>query len=235
MHSPFVFDFMKHVLYDHRHFYAYDEIEKMRENLLKGDLTLEVTDYGTGTSSKRSLKSIIKTSVKPAKQAQLLFRIVDHYKCYKILELGTSLGLTALYLASASKNSNVITLEGDPQIALQAQKNFNALKKKNILLCTGKFEETLNSALTLQDKTDLIFFDGNHREEATLQYFQQSLHHADERSIFIFDDIHWSRGMKKAWHIVQVNERVTITIDLFYLGIVFFRKELSKQHFVLRF
>lgn len=239
MHSPFVYDFMLHVLYDKRHFYAYDEIERLRSILLSSDEEMEVTDFGAGGKSgriiKRPIGSILKTSSKPPHQAQLLFRIAEHYQCRNIIELGTSLGISTMYLAASGKKSKVITLEGAPQLAARAQNNFNSLGMKNIEMLTGEFSLTLPLALQKSGNADLIFFDGNHRKEPTLSYFQQSLHAMHEDSVFIFDDIHWSVEMKKAWKIIQANEQVTLSIDLFHLGIVFFRKQLSKQNFTLRF
>ena len=85
-----------------------------------------------------------------------------------------------------------------------------------------------------QPTTDLIFFDGNHQKEATLNYFNQLLPLAHNDSVFIFDDIHWSKGMEEAWEKIKKHPEVRVTIDSFYWGIVFFRKEQEKEHFTIR-
>jgi predicted O-methyltransferase YrrM len=83
---------------------------------------------------------------------------------------------------------------------------------------------------------DLLFVDGNHRKEATLEYFNIFLEKATPQSIFIFDDIHWSKEMEEAWKLIQQHNSVTLTIDLFFLGMVFFSKDFKvKQHFPIRF
>lgn len=239
IHSPFVYDFMQHVLYDHRHFYVYDEIEALRRRMLASKEEITITDYGAAASSTapvtKSIGQVLKTSANPARQAQLLFRIAEHYQCRKIIELGTSLGISAMYLAACSRKARVITLEGAAALSQRAIKNFHALNIQNIEVLTGRFEQTFPAALQQSEKADLIFFDGNHRKEATLGYFHQALPYIHENSIFIFDDIHWSSGMKAAWKQIIAENQVTLSIDLFYFGIVFFRKQLSKQNFVLRF
>ncbi len=238
MHSPFVYDFMVNVLHDRRHFYAYDEIESLRSRLLSSDEIISVIDYGAGAHApipeKRRVRDVLKKSAKPARQAQLLFRIAVYNKCMQLLELGTSLGISAMYLAKASINAKVISLEGSPALAAKARSNFISAGINNIEVIEGPFATTLMKALEKSGKPDLVFFDGNHRLEPTLQYFSQALAFADEQSIFIFDDIHWSPEMNAAWKIIKGNARVTLTIDLFHFGIVFFRKQLSKQDFILR-
>ncbi|MBK9358768.1 MAG: class I SAM-dependent methyltransferase [Bacteroidales bacterium] len=82
---------------------------------------------------------------------------------------------------------------------------------------------------------DYAFIDGNHTKEATLRYFGQLVKHAGNNSVYIFHDIHWSAEMEQAWNEIKNHEKVIITIDLFHMGLVFFRKELSRQHFIIRF
>lgn len=238
MHSPFVYDFMENVLHDARHFYAYDEIESFRQRLLSCNELVTVNDYGAGATTLHPVKimisDVLKKSAKPARQAQLLYRMAVHYQCHRLLEIGTSLGFSAMYLAASSTQAKVITLEGASELAERARKNFEATGMRNIEVIEGRFDTILTGALEKSGKPDLIFFDGNHRLEPTLQYFNQALAFAQDASIFIFDDIHWSPEMKAAWEIIKKNSRVTVTIDLFYFGIVFFRKQLSKQDFILK-
>ena len=238
IHSPFVFDFIQNVLHDTRTFYCYSEVEKLREKLLLLQERIQMNDLGAGSrtsnSPTRSIRSIAEHASTPAKYAQLLFRLGVHYECKNILELGTSLGLTTLYLSSTSKDCRVITIEGDEQIASKAQKHFDSLKRTNITLLNGSFEIELSKALEKSGKIDLVYIDGNHRRESTVNYFKQILSFTHEKSILIFGDIHWSKGMREAWKEIISLQSVTATIDLFYLGIVFFRKELSKQDFMIR-
>jgi predicted O-methyltransferase YrrM len=157
-----------------------------------------------------------------------------HYECKSILELGTSLGLTSLYLSAISKDARVLTVEGDEQLASLAEKHFQSLRRKNITLFQGSFEKKLPLALNQSRQIDLAYFDGNHRYDATMNYFKLLLPNVHEKSIVVIGDIHWSIEMKKAWKEIISSSLTTLSIDLFYFGIVFFRKELSKQNFKIR-
>jgi predicted O-methyltransferase YrrM len=240
IHSPFVYDFIRKVLLDKRKFYAYDAIENCRKELLKDKRVLLVEDFGAGSrkrkSNQRTVSEIAHSSLKPKRFSQLLFRIVNYYQPREILELGTSLGITSSYLASAKENSKVYTMEGSPEIAAIARSNFEKLKLENIFILTGNFDETLPRFLASQEKVDFIFIDGNHRLEPTLRYFEMLIQKTNEDSIMIFDDIHWSEEMEMAWKQIQLHPKVSVTIDLFFIGLVFFRVENKvKQHFQINF
>lgn len=240
MHSPFVFSFITKVLNDDRYFYTYEQVEALRASLLSDERTLTMEDFGAGSRIKkentRRVNEIAKSSLKPKKFGQLLFRIVDHYAPEHILELGTSLGITTAYLASAKNASRVITMEGATAVAKVARENFAQLNLTNIQLIEGNFDDTLSSAIRDMKKIDLAFVDGNHRYEPTVRYYRELLPAMHEYSILIFDDIHWSKEMEQAWDEIRKDEAVTLSIDLFFIGLVFFRKEhKEKQHFTIRF
>ena len=239
-HSPFVYKFITDILNDKKKYPEYKTIEQLRKQLLQEKKSIEVQDFGAGSrtisTKNRIVKDIAGSSLKPRKYAQLLFRIVRYFKPKNIIEIGTSLGITTCYLASASKNSKVITLEGSPGIAAIARKNFQMAKLENVHLIEGNFNDTLKNALSLFESIDLAFIDGNHTKEASLNYFSALMQAGNEESIFIFDDIHWSEEMDQAWNEIKDSTDVTLTIDLFFIGIVFFNKDFKvKQHFTIRF
>ena len=240
VHSPFVFEFITKVMNDKRHFYAYDKIEDLRTDLLLDRRMLTIQDFGAGSnvskSNERKVKDIARSALKPRKFGQLMFRMVDLYHLNTILELGTSLGITTSYLASGNALGKVYTFEGAHQIANIAKENFRELELGNIELIEGNFDETLPNQLERIKTIDLAFVDGNHRKQPTINYFEQLLKKVDKNSILIFDDIHWSEEMEEAWKYIQQHSSVTLTIDLFFIGIVFFRKEHKvQQHFSIRF
>jgi predicted O-methyltransferase YrrM len=236
VHSPFVFDFIENVLKDKKKYDCYAAIEAQRKKLLMDSQIIEVEDFGAGSSiiksNKRAVKNIAASSLKPKKYAQLLYRIAQYYNSETIIELGTSLGITASYLASGNNSFKVYTCEGSTAIVAIAQQNFDILKLKNIELVQGDFNQTLQPLLSKINKIDLAFVDGNHRKEPSLAYFSQLLNHSTNASILIFDDIHWSAEMEAAWKEIQSHPRVTLTIDLFFIGIVFIHNDFKvKQHF----
>lgn len=238
VHSPFVFDFIKNVLNNKKKYDTYRSIEKIRKGLLQDTTVVEVEDFGAGSTSMRlntrSVKDIASSSLKPSKFGQLLFRMVQYYKPQTIVELGTSLGITSCYLATGG-SAKVFTLEGSKNIAAIAKKNLKSLHL-DAKVIVGNFDETLPSLLSGIRQVDLAFIDGNHRKIPTLDYFHQFIKRANELTILIFDDIHWSEEMEDAWKEIREHPEVTVSIDLFFIGIVLFRKDFkAKQHFVIRF
>ena len=240
IHSPFVFDFVIHVLNDANKYDCYDKIERLREQLLRDNAIIEVEDFGAGSAvistAKRKIKAIAKSSLKNKKFAKLLFRLVNYYKPQTIIELGTSFGITACYMACANEEAEVYTFEGSKAISDIASRNFKKAGLQNINLVRGKFGETFLDTLAGIKKADLAFVDGNHRKRATLDYFSHLQKKSTPGSIFIFDDIHWSLEMEEAWEQIQKHPSVTLTVDLFFIGLVFFNPDFKvKQHFTIRF
>ncbi len=239
IHSPFVFKFYSDIILSDKHFYPFDSIAKVRQALLKNQDEITITDFGAGSmfnnGKKKKISTIAKNAAKPEKFGKLFFRIIEETQAQNIVELGTSLGLSTSYLASANKNANVQTLEGCPETAKMAQKVFNSQQLHNIKITVGNFDDTFPSVLEKIGRIDFLFIDGNHQYEPTLRYFQQSLPYIHENTIIIFDDIHWSDGMEKAWKEIKENVNVSVSIDLFFVGLVFFKKGQVKEHFILKY
>ncbi len=240
VHSPFVFQFISKVLNDTRKPAIFRRIEQQRRAIKRNTDYLTIEDFGAGSSiaktNTRRVRTIARTSLKPAKYAQLMHRMINYYLATGIVELGTSLGITTAYLGASNPLTKVTTFEGSNEVADIAESNFISLGLLNIKLIRGNFDATLQPYLDNTSHIDFAFIDGNHRKEPTLRYFDRLLTKSNEQSVFVFDDIHWSAEMEEAWAAIQQHPSVTLTIDLFYIGIVFFRKEQKvKQHFSIRF
>ena len=240
MHSPFVFDFITKVLNDKKDYPEYVWGEGLRGKYLTDYEILNVEDLGAGSvvskKNQRTARSIAKNATKPKKYGQLLFRIVRHYKPENIIELGTSLGVTSLYLSSANLDGQVTTIEGSAEIAAFTKKHLDVFGLQNLKLITGNFNDVLPVILKGINNVDFAFVDGNHRREPTERYFQELLSKTNNESILVFDDIHWSQEMEQAWKTIKKHPSVRCSIDLFFIGVVFFRKEFrEKQHFKIRF
>ena len=213
------------------------------ENVVRGFIVdlreIDVEDHGAGSKyiskKRKKVSDITKTALKRSKYAQLLFRLALERKPKTILELGTSLGLTTLYLSYAHGASQIITIEGSKEVAQIAAQNFKKFKRSKIDLRIGKFSDHLPNILKQVQELEFVFIDGHHDEEATIAYFEDLLTRKTENSLFIFDDIHWSAGMEKAWKYVKSHKDVFVTIDLFEMGLVFFMKRNQKEHFLIRF
>jgi len=236
IHSPFVYQLVENAIDDDRHYYAFEEIEYLRGLLEKDDRKIKITDLGAGSmvnnQKEKSIAKIAKSALSSPWQCQVLFKLVNLLQPNTILELGTSLGISALYQNAASQKAKMISIEGDPTLAHMATHHAESMGRKNLDIRAGAFQQHLAKALNDLGQLDYAFIDGHHEEKATVQYFKECLAHCHENSVVVFDDIHWSAGMTNAWRTIQQHEKVTLSIDCFYFGMVFFRKEQKvKEHF----
>jgi predicted O-methyltransferase YrrM len=239
-HSPFIFHFITKVLNDKKQYHEYETVEALRKRMLQDETVLTIQDFGAGSSiaktNERAIASIAKNAAKPKKYGQLLFRMVKAYQPETILELGTSLGITTSYLSLAKPDAELVTMEGAAEVAGVANKNFKEAELNNISIVKGNFDNTLSTAIAQLSAVHFAFIDGNHRQQPTENYFHQLLSKINNDSILIFDDIHWSKGMEAAWDTIKNHPSVRCSVDLFFIGIVFFRNEFhEKEHFVIRF
>lgn len=240
MHSPFVFQFILDVLHNRQGYAPPVSIEALRRQMLADKRALKIVDLGAGSRKRqhkyRTVGRIASSAVKPPKFGRMLYRLARHYQPANIIELGTSLGITTAYLASAHADAFVTTIEGSRAVREVAIQNFKALGLENIQSLEGNFDTVLPQMLASIPSIDLAFIDGNHRYDPTVSYFTQLLEKAHGNTIFVFDDIHWSAEMERAWAHIKAHPSVRCTIDLFFLGIVFLRTEFkAPQHFSIRF
>ncbi len=236
--SPFVKNLLTDVLMSERNFYAFEEIEGIRSVLKNNHTTINITDFGAGSrinkSKTRKISDIVKNSAKSAKLGRMMFRLINHFKPHNILELGTSIGISACYQFAPNKKANFITMEGCPETAKISKNVFSAFKSDEIKIVIGDFKKTLPKTVDNLESINYAFFDGNHQKQPTIEYFNTCVKKANENSLFIFDDIHWSIPMEEAWEEIKNHPEVTVTIDLFWIGLVFFKTDQAKQNFILR-
>ena len=236
VHSPFIFDLITKCFYDKKKYEDYNILKVYRNQLYNNDLIIFIKDFGAGSrvfkSNARKISQVAKNAGITEKRAQLLFRLSKYFKPKTVLELGTSLGMATSALSLGNPNSKITTIEGCPETGSIAKQQFESFNFNNINLKINNFD---NELINLQNqKFNLIYIDGNHHKEATLTYFNSLLETIDNDSLIILDDIHWSKGMTEAWEAIKLNKKVTVTVDTFFWGFVFFRKEQLKQHFNIR-
>ncbi|BAO74421.1 O-methyltransferase [Winogradskyella sp. PG-2] len=236
VHSPFIYNFVTECLYDKVNYSAYHKIKDYKNILKSSKVLLDITDLGEGSkklsSKKRHVSKMVRISSSSEKETKLLFRVTQYFNFKSILELGTSLGMGTYAIALANKFSKISSVEGCPNTSDFAKSKFKDLDVNNTTFIKGDFTviiSTLN-----EHKYDFIFFDGHHNKAATIQYFESLLPKAHNESVFVFDDIYWSQGMTEAWEYIKAHNAVTVTVDCFHLGFVFFRKEQVKEHFKIR-
>ncbi len=236
VHSPFVYDIITKCFYDSKKYSEYKTIKAYRSKVLQSNEIINIKDYGAGSrvfkSNERKVSAIAKNAGTTLKKQELLFRLAGYFKPEHILELGASLGLGTMSRAIASPSSKITTIEGCPNTSIMTQGFFEDFELNNIHLKNETFEDFFQSSSSV--KFDFVFIDGNHNKEHTLRYFELLLEKINNHSMLIFDDIHWNTEMTEAWQIIIQHPKVTVSIDTYYWGILFFRKEQEKQHFTIR-
>lgn len=237
VHSPFVYDLVTKCFYKKTNSTKISKVNNAKQWLHSNKQLIQVTDFGSGSkifkNNNRKISDIAKVAGITHKKASLLLRLLAYFEPSTILEIGTSLGLGTTTLSIGSPNSKIDTLEGCHNTGAIAQELFDRFECKNVQLIMGTFHETLKTVIR-NKSFDLIYFDGNHKKDATLNYFNECLQTAHNNSVFIFDDIHWSIEMQEAWSAIKEHPKVTVTIDTYFWGLVFFREEQAKQHFTIR-
>lgn len=247
LHSPFLFSLYTRIIQaDNRREPVLAPLRALQRTLRQNRETIAITDFGAGprqagtsvnASRQRTIGDIARHSTKPARFGRLLYRLIRHFRAGTIVDLGTSLGLTTAYLAEAARphEGRVLTFEGCPQTATVARRNLEQLGLRNVTVVVGNIDETLAPQVAALNPIDFAFFDANHRYEPTIRYFETCLANRHNDTVFVFDDIHWSAEMERAWASIKNHSAVSVTVDLFWIGLVFFRHEQPKQHFTLRF
>lgn len=240
LHSPFVYRLYTQCIKKDRYEKAFAPIEQLRHSLLQDQRLLSYPDPGSGShvtknNAERTVKHIAKYSLKPAAQARLLYRLVNYFAHTNVLELGSSLGISTCYMAAAlPAQAKLHTIEGAAPVAALAHAHIEQLGySQQVQLTEGLFDEVLPAILPTLNSVDFAYIDGNHRYAPTVDYVKQLLPHLHNNSVVILDDIYWSKEMQQAWQQVKQLPQVTVSIDLFHFGLLFFRKEQVKEHFTL--
>ena len=239
LQGPFMYQLNEHVFRKDKSTLDQKKIELLRKQLLANNEVIAIQDFGAGfggvITKQKSISEIASRSSKPSKYARLLYRLVNHLQPQNILEIGTSLGISALYQASGNPKAKLITLEGCKATSEIAKKNFALFPNLNIEIVQGEFDTTLPSALAKTKEFDYVFIDGNHKLIPTLKYFEACAQKMSANGFMVIDDINWSAEMQQAWEKIKADKRVTISVDLFMVGIVFFNKGFSKENFTVRY
>ena len=239
LQPPFVYQLYTQTIKPDKPKAVFRQIERQREQLLHSPESVTVTDLGAGSSMsssrKRPLSQLARHSLSSARFSRLFYRLIRRQQAKNILELGTSLGINTLYLSTAAPLGKVYTLEGCPQTAGIARKLFTEWPQKNIFLRQGNINETLPQLLDELPCIDAAYLDANHTYEASMRYFALLLPKVHANSFLVIDDIYWSRGMQQAWQEMQQHPQVSLSLDLYDAGLLFFRPGMQKADYVLSY
>lgn len=235
VHSPFFYALNREVLRKKNYPFV-EKVEELRDELKKNHQKIDLVDLGAGSrvnkSNSRKISEIARVSSGSKKDLAILHNLAVWIEAESVLELGTNLGLASIALSKARSVKKVVSIEGDPTLAAIAVKNLEKFDL-NTEVIQGSFEENIDLALKKLKKIDLAYLDGNHQKEPTLDYFNHIKEYSHNDTVIVIGDIHWSEEMEEAWEVIKSDQAVAATADIFSMGIVFFKKELSKEHFTL--
>lgn len=235
IHSPFLFACYGHLIGNSAPKFNNREIEEIRKAFKRNATSIPQIDLGAGSRKNKGkhikISDIAHTALKPKRDAERLQKLISFLQPNCILELGTSLGISTLYMAKAAPHAQIHTIEGNPHIRKEAQKLFQ--DNNQIHSHEGDFDQILQQILPAL-QPDIWFIDGNHTREATIRYFEMAMQHAQKDICLIFDDIYWSKEMEEAWDYIIKSNHSSLSLDLFHLGIVFKKEGLTKEHYYIR-
>jgi len=236
VHSPNIFNFFKYVIFSKEKF-DYSLAENTYTALRKNRESVTVTTFGAkgGKTKDVKISSLAKKSSSKGKYGRLLQRTANFLQPRKILELGTSLGVGTLYLSSGSPDSKIITVEGCTSIHNLARESFAVNNAQNIEAVNSGFDEVLDNLIAENQDIDLVYIDGNHTYQATMDYYELFSRRLESGAVLLFDDINWSKGMSKAWREIVKDSKSTVTIETARMGIVFLNPKLTPKHYCTRF
>jgi predicted O-methyltransferase YrrM len=239
IHSPFVFNIVSRIFRNKIDPGIVCSIEIARQKMISDQRILKVNDLGTGSeklkTNRRKVSDIARNSPVPSKYGKLLYNMAAEFGYPYTLELGTSVGISTMYLAMGNNKSEVITIEGSSEIAEIAAENISVSGLTNVEIVCGSFDEKLPQVLGTKKTPGLVFIDGNHRKEPVLKYFNSISSVADSSTVIIIDDIYYSKEMAEAWKCIKKSDNVSVTIDLNRLGIVFFRTGINHNDYIIRY
>lgn len=235
IHSPFVFQFIAEVLNKKSFDPELRDIIQWHRGMKRTKLQSGKADPGAGSRFNTNMKGIRPARIGVTeKYGTFLFRLARFCKPSQVIEFGTGGGISTAYLSAAVNPAGLITVEGDPYRLNFAISNHPEHVSEHVSYLNADFDDYTSNPLSVK-KPFLVFIDGNHRFEPTWRYFEFFLSEADDDSVLVFDDIRWSPGMEEAWKKIKSHPRVRITIDIFFMGIVFFKKGIEKQDFTIKF
>jgi predicted O-methyltransferase YrrM len=239
IHSPFVFDLVSRVFRNRTDPAVVYYIEKVRKRLIRDKRTIVVKDLGSGSGLEntglRKVSEIARRSAVPEKYGHLLAGMAAEFGGSVIVELGTSLGISTMYMASAAGDALLYSIEGCPSTAEIAEVNFKEAGLKNIRLFVGAFKDNIPAIVSQEIRPGLVFIDGDHRKGPLLEYFDKMAEISDNDTVIIIDDINYSNEMEEAWNTIRQHKSVTLAIDIYRMGIVFFRKGMGRNNYIIRY
>lgn len=216
IHSPFVFHLVSRVIEERCRYYYFDYIDLL---------------YKKYAYSDRAKAALIQQRSIKRRDGELLFRLANHFKPTRILQIGATTGISTLYLTSYSTTVRCLSLESDPTLAELAKELYTKAENSTIEQCVGSYRETLPRALERLREIDFIFFDLHSEQNSIGQLFIECLKHIHPETVCVINHIHSGKTMRDAWKELQQQPQVSVTIETTSVGIVFFNNKWHKRNY----
>ncbi len=211
---------------------AFQNCEKYRTELLQDETLISYEIFGSDKTA--MVKDICKNAASSENWCEFLYFLSKKTAPSSILEIGTNLGISGCYILESIQNSpkaKLITMEGLPQLCEISANHFATIAPASKYdIREGLFDTTFPQLLKEDVRFELLFIDGNHQKEPTINYFNALKDKVKSPAIFIFDDINWSDEMKEAWERIKNDGDVNFTIDLYKQGIVIIDEKESEKN-----
>jgi predicted O-methyltransferase YrrM len=208
----------------------FETLDQFREDLYADKRLINFEEIGS--NEVMTVAEVAKRAASPEIWTRFFYQLTKSKNIVKVLEIGTNLGVSGQYFIKALKNkkkSKFITLEGVKGLCEIADQRLTTISNdQDFEVIHGLYDQTLISEINKEIHFNLLFIDGNHRYDATLKYFELLKKNIADRALVIFDDIHWSEGMRKAWQEIITQRGIVFSVDFFKLGIIIFDSKQSK-------
>lgn len=206
---------------------AFERCEKIRSELLANETVISYEIFGSDNTA--LVKDICRKGASNKKECQFLYLLSKQVEHPVVLEIGTNVGMSGCYILEGLKDSSsgfLVTMEGLPQLCEIANELFATIAPNTKFeIKQGLFDTTFPEVIAGDKNFNLLFIDGNHQKEATIDYFNSLKHKIESPAILVFDDINWSPGMQEAWRTIKNDPAVNFAIDLYRQGIIIIDKK----------
>ena len=232
VHSPFVFNLITKVIEESCPYYAFHDIEMERRKLLLRMEQLTYPDRQQENKLKtRPLGRIAEREAISRKQGMLLFRLANYFRSKRIIQLGPAMGISTLYLTSYAADLKCIAIEHVPGFARIASEVLARAARNPVDLRVGASRELFPKALVDMEKVDFVLFNTLYEQQNTCCLFEEALKYVHSDTVFVFEGIRQSRQMRNCWKEICSHPEVTVTMDLYSMGLVFFNPKLHKRNY----
>jgi len=230
IHSPFLFYLITEVIENKEKLPQFKSFKQLKKKVL------DLIDDSSDSSVKKIYdqfdirytkpKKLFKKVELPEKYRQIVFHLIGEFKPSLIVHYGPTLGVNLAALATANLESHIYQLINDPFCELISKRLLNDSANSNI-----QFIHENSVPEIIPEFALLNCFSEPALSQSIIQnYINQ---HSDD-GVLIIRGIHESKEMESIWQNTIADQNIRVSLDLFEIGIILFRKGLQKENFILK-